>query len=115
MSRDPERDGVLAWCRAHGVPLLAWSPLASGFLAEGFSLAALDPSDLRRGLVWAQAGSQERLARVRRALADVARELEMTMTSVALSWVVAQPGVAAIVGARTPLEAAAAVSSRPSR
>ena len=34
----------------------------------------------------------------------------MTMTSVALSWVVAQPGVAAIVGARTPLEAAAAVS-----
>jgi aryl-alcohol dehydrogenase-like predicted oxidoreductase len=110
LSRDAERDGVLAWCRAHGVPFLAWSPLASGFLAEGFDLAALDPSDLRRGLIWAEAGGQERLARIRRALADVARELGTTMTSVALSWVVTQPGVAAIVGARTPLEAAAAVS-----
>lgn len=110
LSRDAERDGVLAWCRAHRVPFLAWSPLASGFLAEGFDLAALDPTDLRRGLIWAQTASQERLARTRRALTDVARELGTTMTSVALGWVVAQPGVAAIVGARTPVEAAAAAS-----
>ncbi len=110
LSRDAERDGVLSWCRAHRVPFLAWSPLASGFLAEGFDLAALDPTDLRRGLIWAQTASQGRLARIRRALTDVAGELGTTMTSVALGWVVSQPGVAAIVGARTPVEAAAAVS-----
>jgi aryl-alcohol dehydrogenase-like predicted oxidoreductase len=111
--RDPERDGVLAWCRAHGVPFLAWSPLASGFLAEGFDLAALDPTDLRRGLIWAQAASQERLARIRRALTDIAGERDTTVTAVALGWVVAQPGVAAVVGARTPVEATAAASVAP--
>jgi aryl-alcohol dehydrogenase-like predicted oxidoreductase len=110
LSRDAERDGVLAWCRAHGVPFLAWSPLASGFLADGFDLATLDPNDLRRGLTWAQARSEKRVARIRRALTDVATEMGVTMTSVALGWVVAHPGVAAIVGARTPAEAAAASS-----
>ena len=110
LSRDAERDGVLAWCRAHSVPFLAWSPLASGFLAESFDLAQLDVTDLRRGLVWAQTGSQERVARIRRELTDIASQLGTTMTAVALGWVIAQPGVAAIVGARTPLEAAATVS-----
>jgi aryl-alcohol dehydrogenase-like predicted oxidoreductase len=110
LSRDTEHDGALSWCQAHGVPFLAWSPLASGFLADGFDLNALDPTDLRRGLSWAEEGSRERLARVRRALTEVASQLDTTMASVALGWVVAHPGVAAIVGARTPAEAVAAAS-----
>jgi len=48
LHRAPEADGVLAWCQQHQVPFLAWSPLASGFLADGFDLAALTTGDLRR-------------------------------------------------------------------
>jgi aryl-alcohol dehydrogenase-like predicted oxidoreductase len=50
LHRAPEADGVLAWCRQHQVPFLAWSPLASGFLADGFDPAALTAGDLRRRL-----------------------------------------------------------------
>jgi aryl-alcohol dehydrogenase-like predicted oxidoreductase len=113
LSRDADRDGVLSWCRARGVPFLAWSPLASGFLTDGFDLAALDPSDLRRGLRWAHPGNRQRLARIREALTEVATEVGTTMTAAALGWVIAKPGVRAIVGARTPAEAIAAGSVAP--
>jgi aryl-alcohol dehydrogenase-like predicted oxidoreductase len=110
LSRDAELEGVLAWCLTRGVPFLAWSPLASGFLTDGFDLGALDRTDLRRGLIWNEAASAERLSRIRRALTEIATEVGTTMTSVALGWVVAHTGVSAIIGARTPAEAAAAAS-----
>ena len=34
----PDGDGARAWCRATGAEFLAWSPLASGFLVDGFDL-----------------------------------------------------------------------------
>ena len=42
LHRTPEIDGTLAWCEEHGVAFLAWSPLGSGFLVDGFDLT--DPA-----------------------------------------------------------------------
>jgi aryl-alcohol dehydrogenase-like predicted oxidoreductase len=112
LHRAPEEDGVLAWCERHGVPFLAWAPLASGFLTDGFDLRSLHHDDLRRRLRWAGDGASA-VESARDALARVAARHEAPSTSVALAWVVHRPGVHAIVGARTPAEAAALATPLP--
>jgi aryl-alcohol dehydrogenase-like predicted oxidoreductase len=103
LHRVPETDGVIRWCQERDIPFLAWSPLASGFLIDGFDAATLDPDDHRRSLRWATT-DVARLAGVRRALGEVAARHHTTMVAIALAWTTRQRGVHAIVGARTPGE-----------
>jgi aryl-alcohol dehydrogenase-like predicted oxidoreductase len=110
LDRTPEADGVLGWCDAHDVPFLAWSPLASGYLADGFDLAALHPTDLRHRLRWNRPEYQDRVRALRAELAEVAGELGCPMAAAAIAWVCSRPGRHAIVGARTPAEAEALAS-----
>jgi aryl-alcohol dehydrogenase-like predicted oxidoreductase len=107
LHRTPEADGTLAWCGAHGVEFLAWSPLASGFLADGFDVDDVASDDLRRGLRWAAPSERERLLRIQRAQRAVAERHGATLTATALAWTTRQAGCHAIVGARTPREATA--------
>ena len=110
--RAPEHDGVLAWCERHGVPFLAWSPRASGFLADGFDRATLHPDDLRHRLPWAgRAAATTAVARER--LAQVGARHGTTMASVALAWATRHGGCGAIVGARTVDEARRLASPLP--
>jgi aryl-alcohol dehydrogenase-like predicted oxidoreductase len=45
----PEVEGdILPLARAHGLGVIVWSPLASGFLADGFDLERLEEGDFRR-------------------------------------------------------------------
>jgi aryl-alcohol dehydrogenase-like predicted oxidoreductase len=111
LHRAPESDGVLRWCADRGIPFLAWSPLASGFLADRFELETLEPVDFRRRLPWADPARLE-LGRLRRDLARLANEAGLSMTALAVGWVLAK-GARAIVGARTPAEAAAIPGYRP--
>lgn len=102
---------MLEWCRQHQVPFLAWSPLASGFLADGFDLAALGAGDLRRGLRWADPAVLD-LAVLRRDLSMIASGAGLTMTALAAGWVLSQ-GAQPIIGARTPAEARQLAAFRP--
>jgi aryl-alcohol dehydrogenase-like predicted oxidoreductase len=111
LHRTPESDGVLEWCAEHGATFLAWSPLASGFLADGFDLAVLPPGDFRHRLPWAGPARLD-LQLLRGELARIAGEAGLSMTALAIGWVLAK-GAKAIVGARTPAEAAAVASYRP--
>ena len=103
LHRAPETDGVLAWCTEHGVPFLAWSPLASGFLADDFDLADLTAGDLRRRLRWADPAVVD-LAGLRRELSVIAAGAGLSMSALAAGWVLAL-GAQPIIGARTPAEA----------
>jgi aryl-alcohol dehydrogenase-like predicted oxidoreductase len=109
--RTPETDGVLDWCRQHQVPFLAWSPLASGFLADGFDLAALTAGDLRRRLRWANPAVLD-LAALRRDLAAIASAAGLTMSALAAGWVLAR-GALPIIGARTAAEASQIAAFQP--
>jgi aryl-alcohol dehydrogenase-like predicted oxidoreductase len=111
LHRAPEADGVLAWCRHHQVPFLAWSPLASGFLADGFDLAALTTGDLRRRLQWADPAVLN-LDALRRSLSAIAAQAGLSMSALAAGWVLAQ-GAQPIIGARTPAEARQIAAVRP--
>jgi aryl-alcohol dehydrogenase-like predicted oxidoreductase len=93
---------VLPLAVARGIGLLAWSPLASGFLAEGFDLGRLVPDDFRHGHPFAQLD----LGPLRTRLAEIGRRQGRTAAQVALAWVLGHEGVSgAIVGVRTPAEA----------
>ncbi len=111
LHRTPETDGVLDWCRQHQVPFLAWSPLASGFLADGFDLTVLTPGDLRRRLRWADPAVLD-LAALRRDLAAIAAAAGLSMSGVAAGWALAR-GALPIIGARTAAEAGQLAAVKP--
>ena len=111
LHRAPERTGVLAWCTDHDAAFLAWSPLASGFLADGFDVAALGRRDFRRQLPWSGGALAGRLGELRHALAGIGADTGLAMSALAVGWVLAK-GAKAIIGARNPAEAAAIAGYR---
>lgn len=99
--REIERD-VLPFSRQHGIGVLAWSPLASGFLTDQFALETLDPQDFRRRHPLATDTAWGKLQRLRQSLQTIVREHGHTLTDLALAWLLSQPGLCgAIVGIRT--------------
>jgi aryl-alcohol dehydrogenase-like predicted oxidoreductase len=97
----PETDAVRKWCDEVGAAFLAWSPLASGFLVDGFDPEATAPGDRRRSMRWASGDGAARLAAVQAEAAAAGRSLREH----ALAWAMATSFP--IVGARTPDEARA--------
>ena len=95
----PETDAVRRWCATADVAFLAWSPLASGFLVDGFDPEATAPGDLRRRLPWASGDGARALDAVRAEAAAGGRSLR----DHALAWAAAS--AYPIVGARSPGEA----------
>ncbi len=95
----PKHPDVLEVVRRHGIGLLCWAPLASGFLVDGFSPDELEPDDFRRSSPLSQRADE--IAAHQRAAAAVGR----TLRRHAVAWVLEQPGVtAAIVGVRNARE-----------
>ncbi len=96
---------LLPLCRSQGLGLLVYNPLAGGFLSGKYR-AGEDPRDGTRFAL----GSAARMYQWRywqeaqfEAVADLHREVEdlgLDLVSVAIAWVLAQPGVSsAIIGA----------------
>ena len=93
-------DAILPLAVEHGLGMIVWSPLASGFLSDGFSLDALTPDDFRHGL---KPYTEMDLEPLRAALRGDGR----TAAQGALAWVLSHPAVTgAIVGIRSEREAA---------
>ncbi|MFO1072925.1 MAG: aldo/keto reductase [Geminicoccaceae bacterium] len=101
--REEERE-MLPLCRAEGIAVTPWSPLARGFLAgnrpsEG---AATVRGRTDNVADWLGLGSEQDQA-IRARVAEVAQRLGASPASVALAWVLGRPGVTApIVGASKP-------------
>jgi aryl-alcohol dehydrogenase-like predicted oxidoreductase len=108
LHRTPEVDGVLSWCTDNGVAFLAWSPLASGFLADGFDVDALEPDDFRRRKPFADPSRLD-IRSMRHDLRMLADQAGLSMAALAIGWVLAK-GARVIIGARSPAEAAAMTS-----
>jgi aryl-alcohol dehydrogenase-like predicted oxidoreductase len=100
LSRDTERD-LLPFAERNGIGVIVWSPLASGFLTEGFELDSLGKDDFRRHHPFAQLDLHE----LRSALSAIAAGHGATTAQVALAWVLSRRGVSgAIVGVRSARE-----------
>ncbi len=102
------RRGMVPFCQAHGVHLLAYGTLAGGWLSERW--LGRDEPDWERTGTWSQMkygrfiraiGGWEALQRVLHAAATVGARHGVSIANVASRYVLEQPGVAAvIVGAR---------------
>ena len=103
LNREEERE-MLPLCRAEGVGVLPWSPLARGRLARAWQ----EPSSTGRTrydqtAVRLYAKTEEADRPVVDALGDVAANLGVPAAQVALAWLMHQGGIVApIVGATKP-------------
>ena len=97
-------DAILPLALARGLGVIVWAPLASGFLADDFSLDRLHEDDFRRTHQLAQL----ELEPVRASLRSGGR----TAAQGAIAFVLSQPAVTgAIVGFRNEREVAAITSA----
>ena len=103
LHRKPERDGVLAACRQLGVTMIAYMPLASGALTGKYS-AGHRPAGWRRHMPVFR--DLARLHRVNTVLTELARRRDATPSQVALRWLIQQPSVLPIPGAKNGAQAA---------
>jgi aryl-alcohol dehydrogenase-like predicted oxidoreductase len=98
--------GLLDWCAAHSVGVLAYSPMQVGLLTDSFTaerVQQLDSDDWRRDDPDFTSPRLERNLALRDALRPIAREYSTTVAAVAVAWVLSWPQVTgAIVGAATP-------------
>ncbi|HVY25000.1 MAG TPA: aldo/keto reductase [Polyangiaceae bacterium] len=100
--RDIERE-VAPMCRARGVAILPWSPLAGGLLSGKFDPEKKGPADARRASFDFPPVNMERLPRVLAALRSVSEQTGASMARVALAWERSKPFVTSIiVGAKRP-------------
>lgn len=99
---------LLPLCREQGIGVIAWSPLAGGWLTGKYHRNAPPPPDSRVGRAdrWDDLPEQrenEVTWRIVDVLTEIATGRGKTPAQTALNWVRQQPGVTApIFGARTP-------------
>ena len=108
--REEERE-MLPLCRAEGIGVIPWSPLARGFLAgnrvppagsegaRGGETLRAQTDEYARNLYYAESDF-----RVVERLVELARRRGATPAQVALAWILHQPGVTAPIVGTTQLE-----------
>ncbi len=105
--RQPEAE-VIPLCKANGISQIVWSPLAQGILTGKYRAGSQPPSD-SRVLSQSMGGFidkrllQDRVLNSIQSLVPIAQKLGLTLTQLALAWVLREPSVAsAIIGATKP-------------
>jgi len=97
---------VIPWSAAHGTGVIAYSPMQSGILTDDFSrerVARMDADDWRRRNPEFNEPLLSRNLALRDALRPIASRHGVSVSAVAVAWVLSWPGVSgAIVGARSP-------------
>ena len=97
--REEERE-MLPLCRAEGIGVIPWSPLARGRLARPWQSESTKRSETDRFGNTMYAKTEEADRKVVDALTAMAKERGVSQATLALAWMLAKPGITApIVGA----------------
>jgi aryl-alcohol dehydrogenase-like predicted oxidoreductase len=104
--RTPEAE-VFPLCQEHGIGQIVWSPLAQGILTGKYLPRAAPPADSRAASatmgVFIQKRLDDRVLEGVQRLRPIAAELGITLSQLALAWVLRRPEVSsAIIGASRP-------------
>ncbi len=98
----------IPWCEKHNSGVICYSPMQSGLLTDSFTafrVAKLSYDDWRRRASDFNEPSLGRNLVLRDSLRPIAERHGASVSSVAIAWTLAWPGVTgAIVGARTPAQ-----------
>lgn len=98
----------IPWCEKHRTGVICYSPMQSGLLTDSFTairVAKMADDDWRRRAPEFNEPSLSRNLALRDALRPIAQRHGVSVSSVAIAWALAWPGVTgAIVGGRTPAQ-----------
>ncbi|MFG7488865.1 aldo/keto reductase [Methylorubrum rhodesianum] len=106
IERTSERD-LIPMANEMGMGFMPWSPLANGVLSGKYSQADLGASQggiegSRKAIAGAHGSLSERSLAIAKVVGEIANEAGLSSAQVALAWVMANPGVTALLlGART--------------
>jgi aryl-alcohol dehydrogenase-like predicted oxidoreductase len=101
LDRAIERD-MLPTCARYGMGVLVWSPLSKGMLTGRYRKGKAMPEGGTRAKVFRKQMSDERSLEVIEQLIPLAEEAGLSLTHMAMGFVMAHPGVtSAILGPRT--------------
>lgn len=105
LHRQPEIDGVLEACRELGVTLIAYSPLAMGALTGKYT-SGVKPGGLRRFMPGFNHKTLTAIQPVITLLRQIGERYAKTPAQVALRWLIENPLVIPIPGAKNGRQAA---------
>jgi aryl-alcohol dehydrogenase-like predicted oxidoreductase len=98
----------IPWCHIHNAGVICYSPMQSGILTDSFSAARVSnmaDDDWRRRASEFNEPNLSRNVALRDALLPIARRHGVSVSSVAIAWTLAWPGITgAIAGARMPAQ-----------
>ena len=107
LHRQPETNGVLDACRELGITLIAYTPLAGGLLTGKYSTENRPGGFFRRVLPRYRRKGLEAIQPVVRLLEEIGRRYGKTPSQVALRWLIENPVVLPIPGAKNGNQATA--------
>lgn len=100
LKRDVEKD-LLAYCRKHGIGVVAYSPMASGMLTGKFDFDKLAPDDWRKKSPRFNRDNRSNVSRLLGKLKPLADQYGLKFGELAVAWVLKNENItSAIVGAR---------------
>jgi aryl-alcohol dehydrogenase-like predicted oxidoreductase len=104
--REPENE-VIPLCAENGISQIVWSPLGQGVLTGKYGISRIPPAESRAASplmnYFMDRVMDEKLLRGVDNLRPVAAECGLSMTELALAWVLREPNLAsAIIGASRP-------------
>jgi aryl-alcohol dehydrogenase-like predicted oxidoreductase len=105
LHRQPEANGVLDACRELGITLIAYSPLAMGALTGKYSATTARAGGLRRVMPNFNKKAMEALQPVIALLRKIGERYSRTPGQVALRWLIEDPQVLPIPGAKNGKQA----------
>jgi aryl-alcohol dehydrogenase-like predicted oxidoreductase len=109
------RHALLPVARARAIGFIAYRPLASGMLSGKFHAPpTFERQDHRARIHWFRDREFARRRAVVERLTPIAHDHGMTVAQLAIGWVLAQPGVIAVLaGARSPAQVEENTAARP--
>lgn len=106
LNRKPEVDGMLDACRELGITLIAYTPLAGGMLTGKYSTQNRPSGFFRRILPQYNRKTLEAIQPVIELLKSIGEKYSKTPSQVALRWLIENPIVLPIPGAKNGKQAA---------
>lgn len=105
LHRQPETNGLLDVCQELGVTLIAYQPLASGALTGKYASGAR-PKGMRRFMGHFRGEGPKKVEPVIGLLREIGQRYDKTPAQVALRWLIENPMVLPIPGAKNARQAA---------